>query len=101
MKNLITAIVDLDSRAMKDLSFECKKEVSNLVMVLGAENNGKASISIAISEDLVKVKGLNAGQMIRLIANEIEGGGGGQAFFATAGGKNPQGLQSAFDRALK
>jgi len=95
--NLITAIVDLDSRAMKDLSFECKKEVSNLVMVLGAENNGKASISIAISEDLVKVKGLNAGQMIRLIANEIEGGGGGQAFFATAGGKNPQGLQSALE----
>ncbi len=95
--NLITAIVDLDSSAMKDLSFECKKEVSNLVMVLGAENNGKANVSIVISEDLVKVKGLNASQMIKLIANEIEGGGGGQAFFATAGGKNPQGLQSAFE----
>ena len=80
---------------MKDLSFACKNEVDNLLMVLGAENNGKANLSVAISEDLTQRKGFNAGQIIREIAKEIKGGGGGQAFFATAGGKNPDGLQNA------
>ena len=93
--NFISAIVDLEPNAMKDLSFACKKELPNLLMVLGAENDGKANLSVAISEDLVERKGLNAGQIIREIAKEIHGGGGGQAFFATAGGKNPKGLQNA------
>lgn len=96
--NLITSIVDLEPGAMKDLSFECKKELANLVMVLGAENNGKASLSVAISEDLVNSKGLNAGHIIREIAKEIQGGGGGQPFFATAGGKNPSGLENALNK---
>jgi alanyl-tRNA synthetase len=93
--NFISAIVDLEPNAMKDLSFACKKELPNLLMVLGAENDGKANLSVAISEDLVERKGLNAGQIIREIAKEIHGGGGGQAFFATAGGKNPKGLENA------
>jgi len=93
--NFISAIVDLEPNAMKDLSFACKKELPNLLMVLGAENEGKANLSVAISEDLVDRKGLNAGQIIREIAKEIHGGGGGQAFFATAGGKNPKGLKNA------
>jgi len=97
--NFISAIVDLEPGAMKDLSFECKKEMNQLVMVLGAENNGKANLSVAISDDLVAEKGMNAGQIIREISKEILGGGGGQAFFATAGGKNPQGLQKALDKA--
>ena len=97
--NFISAIVDLEPGAMKDLSFECKKELKNLLMVLGAENNGKANLSVAISEDLIDRKGLNAGQIIRDIAKEIQGGGGGQASFATAGGKNPDGIQSAIAKA--
>ncbi len=97
--NFISAIVDLEPGAMKDLSFSCKKELGNLLMILGAENNGKANLSVAISEDLIDRKGLNAGQIIREIAKEIQGGGGGQAFFATAGGKNPDGLQNALDKA--
>lgn len=96
--NFISAIVDLEPNAMKDLSFACKKEVPNLLMVLGADNDGKANLSVAISEDLVERKGLNAGQIIREIAKEIQGGGGGQAFFATAGGKDPQGLQDALTK---
>jgi len=97
--NFISAIVDLEPGAMKDLSFECKKELDHLVMILGAENNGKANLSVAISDDLVTEKGMNAGQIIREISKEILGGGGGQASFATAGGKNPKGLQNALDKA--
>ena len=97
--NFISAVVDLELSAMKDLSFECKKELGNLLMVLGAENNGKANLSVAVSENLIESKGLNAGQIIRDIAKEIQGGGGGQPSFATAGGKNPDGLQSAIAKA--
>ena len=97
--NFISAIVDLEPGAMKDLSIECKKELDNLMMVLGAENNGKANISVALSDQLITSKELNAGQIIRTISKEILGGGGGQASFATAGGKNPQGLQKALDLA--
>ena len=96
--NFISAIVDLEPEAMKDLSFACKSEVDNLLMVLGAENNGKASLSVAVSEGLTQQKGLNAAQIIREIAKEINGGGGGQAFFATAGGKSPEGLQNALTK---
>jgi alanyl-tRNA synthetase len=97
--NFISAIVDLEPGAMKDLSVECKKELDNLMMVLGAENNGKANISVALSDQLITSKELNAGQIIRTISKEILGGGGGQASFATAGGKNPLGLQKALDLA--
>jgi alanyl-tRNA synthetase len=97
--NFISAIVDLEPGAMKDLSIECKKELDNLMLVLGAENKGKANISVALSDQLITSKELNAGQIIRTISKEILGGGGGQASFATAGGKNPQGLQKALDLA--
>jgi len=68
-------------------------------MVLGAENNGKANLSVALTDTLISSKDLNAGQIIRTISKEILGGGGGQASFATAGGKNPKGLQNALDLA--
>lgn len=97
--NFISALVDLEPAAMKDLSFECKKEVNNLLIVLGAENNGKANLSVAVSDELITSKDLNAGQIIRTISKEILGGGGGQPSFATAGGKNPKGLQNALDLA--
>ena len=84
---------------MKELSFACIQELDNLFIVLGAENKGKANLSVIISNELIKNKGLNASEIIRTIAKEIDGGGGGQAFFATAGGKNPQGLKSALEQA--
>ena len=95
--NFIGALVDLEPASMKDLSFACKKELGNLVMVLGAKNNGKANLSVAVSDDLTER--LNAGAIIREISKEIQGGGGGQAFFATAGGKNPEGLKDAIEKA--
>ena len=95
--NFIGALVDLEPVSMKDLSVACKKELGNLVMVLGANNNGKANLSVAVSDDLTER--LNAGAIIREISKEIQGGGGGQAFFATAGGKNPEGLREALEKA--
>ena len=69
--------------------------------MLGAEQAGKPQIVIAISDSLVKERGLNAVEAIRAVAKHINGGGGGQAFFANAGGKNAGGLQSAIDEAKK
>ena len=68
-------------------------------MVLGAEINGKPNLTVVVSENLVKDKGLNAGQIIRDLAKEIQGGGGGQPFYATAGGKNVAGIPVALEKA--
>ena len=100
--NFIAEIVDLpDSDAVKSLSFDLKKQVDNLFLVLGAKFNGKAHISVMLSDNLVKDKGWKANEIIKELASEIQGGGGGQAFFASAGGKDPGGLQSAMDKARK
>lgn len=96
--NFICAEVDLEPSEMKDISFECKSELENLVIILGSIIGQKACISIGISKDLVARRSLNAGQLITDIAKEINGGGGGQAFFATAGGNRPEGLKSALKK---
>jgi alanyl-tRNA synthetase len=96
----IAAVVDLNSAdAIKGLAYQLKNEVPNLFLVLGAEMDGKASLTIMIDEELAKAKNLNAGSLIREWAKAIEGGGGGQAFYATAGGKKPSGLNPALDLA--
>ena len=97
--NLITAKVDLDAATVKDLAFALKEKEENLLLVLGYEADGKVGLSVMVSENLVKEKNLDAGKIVREIAKEIDGGGGGQAFFATAGGKNPEGLENAFAKA--
>ncbi len=97
--NFIGQKVELDNKSIKDLAFQLKAEVENLVMILGAENDGKSSITIAVSDNLVTDKGLHAGNMVRELASEIGGGGGGQPGFATAGGKNPDGIATAISRA--
>jgi|LGVF01.1.fsa_nt_gb alanyl-tRNA synthetase len=95
----IAAKVDLDAGAIKTLAFELNGEEDNLLQVYGADVNGKAILTIMISKSLAEEKGLNAGQMVRELGKEIQGGGGGQAFFATAGGKNPAGIESALEKA--
>jgi alanyl-tRNA synthetase len=97
--NFIAQKVELDSDTIKDLAFSLKNEMENLFLILGSVSEGKAGLTILISDSLVNGKGLNAGQMIREIAKEINGGGGGQPHFATAGGKNPDGLTKAFEKA--
>ena len=98
--DFIAEKIDLDNAdIIKDLSFDLKNKVENLFMVLGADIKGKPSLSLIISENLVKEKNLNAGIIIREIAKEIQGSGGGQPFYATAGGTNLQGIAKALEKA--
>ena len=84
---------------LKDFAFRVRKELGNVVAVLGAEVKGKPQLSIIISDHLVKEKELNASEIVREAAKYMQGGGGGQPFFATAGGKNLDGLDEAIKAA--
>ncbi|MBN2757203.1 MAG: alanine--tRNA ligase [Bacteroidales bacterium] len=98
--NIIAEEIDIDSaQSVKDIAFQLKGEIENLFLVIGIKTGDKANISVMISENLVKEKELHAGNIIKEISKEIDGGGGGQAFFATAGGKNPKGIKNAIDKA--
>jgi alanyl-tRNA synthetase len=98
--SFIAERIQLDSGdAVKDLAFELKLR-ENSFTVLGAEVKGKPSITVAISDDLVKAKNLNAGTIVRELAKAIQGGGGGQANYATAGGTDASGLQAAIEKSL-
>ena len=89
----IIAAVDVpDGGGLKQLGFEIKNEVENLYMVLTTEINGKPQIAVTISENIVKEHNLHAGNIVRELAAAIKGGGGGQPFFATAGGSDASGL---------
>lgn len=92
---LLEGIINLDAGSVKDILFQLKGEVSNLVAVIGSKENDKCAISILIDESLVASKGWNAGALVKAVSPLIQGGGGGQPFFATAGGKNPDGLEKA------
>lgn len=98
--NFLATLVDLpNAEAVKTLAYAVKGAVNNLFLVIGAEFDGKPSLTVVISDDLAKEKGLNASNIVRDLAKDIQGGGGGQPFFATAGGKNPAGLKTAIERA--
>ena len=88
-----------DSNAIKTLGYQIEKEVGDMVIVFGAEVKGKPQLMVAISKELVASHKLHAGNMVRTLAKEIKGGGGGQAFFATAGGKDASGLDLAVGKA--
>ena len=92
---VLCAEVALDSNSVKDILFQIKGEVSNFVGIIGNIDGEKCGISVLITEDLVSEKSWNATQWIKEITPLIQGGGGGQAFFATAGGKNPKGIGEA------
>ena len=81
--HFIAERIELDSAdAIKDLSFELRNQIDNLFMVLGAEVKGKPTLSVIISDNLVKEKNMNASTIVRELGKEIQGGGGGQAFYA-------------------
>lgn len=99
--NIISGEVGIGNAAMvKDLAYQLKGEVENLFLVVGAVIDGKPLLTVMISENIVAEKGLDAGKIVREAGREIQGGGGGQPFYATAGGKYADGLQAAIDKAL-
>jgi alanyl-tRNA synthetase len=89
---LLRQKVDLDSKSIKDLAFQLKSENTQIAILLVADNNGKANLNLAFSDDLIKNNGYHAGNFIRTLAKEVNGGGGGQPFFASAGGSSPENL---------
>jgi len=98
--NFIAQKIDLpNTDAVKNLAYQLKDVVPNLVLVLATNIDDKPLLTVMIAENLVKEKGLHAGNMIKELAKEINGGGGGQPFYATAGGKNAAGLEKALEKA--
>ena len=93
--------VDLNPEGAKDLAYELGNLGDNLFLVLATAEEGKPMLSCYISKELVAEKNLNAGQVVRELGKFIQGGGGGQPFFATAGGKNPAGIPEALSKAIE
>lgn len=93
--------VDLDPAGAKDLAYELGSLGTNLFLVLATVAEGKPMLTCYISKELVAEKGLNAGQVVRELGKYIQGGGGGQPFFATAGGKDVSGINQALSRAIE
>ena len=94
--NIITSTVDLDANNIKNLVFALLRDAKHTLVALGGKSDDKVTLTVALSKDLIDEKGLDAGKIIRSVSKEIQGGGGGQAHFATAGGKNPNGLEKAY-----
>lgn len=97
--NFISKNLSFPSTKVKDLAFQLKGEVDRLVLIIGGVYNGKPHLTVMISESLVKEYDLHAGQIVKDAAQEMKGGGGGQPFFATAGGSDPEGVEHAIQRA--
>ncbi len=99
---VISAILPLEPNAAKDLVFKIRQEIpERCLCVIGTISHEKPMLSVMMSEDLVKEHQLNAGQMVREAAKLIQGGGGGQPHYATAGGKNSDGLSAAIDKVVE
>jgi alanyl-tRNA synthetase len=90
--------LDLDQNSIKDLAFDLGNKIENLFLLVGTETDGKAFLSCYIAKNLVEAKKLDAGKVVRELGKLIEGGGGGQAYFATAGGKKPEGIADALEK---
>jgi alanyl-tRNA synthetase len=93
--------VDLNPEGAKDLAYELGNLGKNIFLVLATAEEGKPMLTCYISKELVADKKLNAGQVVRELGKFIQGGGGGQPFFATAGGKNVEGIQEALEKAVE
>ncbi len=91
--------VDVAQKMIKDMLFQLKTEHENSVFIVALRSDEKITLSVAISDDLVNGRKLHAGNLVREMAKEVKGGGGGQPFFASAGGKDPQAMDKAFSKA--
>ena len=97
---LVRAVMPRRAEFVKDLAYNLRARASKLVFVVGVVNDNKPMLTITLGDAIV-ARGVNAGAVVREAAKLMQGGGGGQAFFATAGGKNPDGLQAAIDKAVE
>ena len=95
----LTRKVDLDAAGIKDIAFEMGNKHKNLFLLFGSAVGEKAMLTCYISKELVAERDLNAGTVVRELGKLIHGGGGGQPFYATAGGKNPSGIEEALSKA--
>ncbi len=98
--NVLIDQVDLDANAIKDICFQLKAEVNNAFICLASNQNGKPTIAVALSDTLVSERKWSAGSLVKEWSKEIKGGGGGQAFFATAGGSDASGISKVFELAF-
>lgn len=95
---VICQVIELsESNDLKELCSQIRAEIKSFVVVLGTVIDDKPYLAVAFSDDIIKEKGLHAGNLIREIAKHIDGGGGGQPYVATAGGKNPDGIKAAVE----
>jgi len=97
--NFLSSEINMDANTVKNLAFDLGNKIENLFFINGASLNDKAFLTVFISRNLCQDKDLNAGLIVRELGKLIQGGGGGQAFFATAGGKNPGGIGDALEKA--
>jgi alanyl-tRNA synthetase len=93
--------IDLDQNGIKNLAFELGGEMNNLFLFFATANENKVMLTCYISKELAAERGYDAGKVVRELGKLIHGGGGGQAFFATAGGKNPGGIPKALERVIE
>ena len=98
---IITREIDLDIEGMKSLSFNLRKLESNLVVLLASKKDNKVLLTLMVTEDLIKEKNMDASLLIKEISKEINGSGGGQSFFATAGGSKSSGIKDSFQRLIQ
>ncbi len=94
--NVLASLEKSDINDLKKIAQQLILENKNSLVLFGSISNNKPNICVGVSKDLIENKGLNAGAIIRELAKEIQGGGGGQAHLATAGGKNPDGMEKVF-----
>ena len=98
---VISGVLPIDPQNAKDIAFQLRAQFpERLLVAIGCAAGGKPTLTVSISDDLV-AEGKNAGQYVREAGKLIQGGGGGQPHFATAGGKNPEGLKAAVDKIIE
>ena len=98
---VISGVAHMDAQNAKDMVFQLRNQFpENLLVAIGSVSGGRPTLTVAFSDDLVKA-GKNAGQIVREAGKLIQGGGGGQPHFATAGGKNADGLKDAVNKIIE
>lgn len=100
MPMVLAQEIPLGAEHIKDIAAAIRSRIPNLALVLGTKRDGKVSLGIVLGDNIVAL-GINAADVVRAAAKEIQGGGGGQPFFATAGGKRPEGLDAAMATAQR